>query len=52
LIGARITAARTEQLNTLYIQTTTETPAPEPVVESMQPQKADKTTPDPFERAR
>jgi uncharacterized protein YecT (DUF1311 family) len=50
LIGARITAARTKHLNAFYIQSTT-TPAPQ-TVEHYTPQKADRTTPDPFERAR
>lgn len=50
LIGARITSARTKHLNAFYIQSTT-TPAPQ-TVEHYTPQKADRTTPDPFERAR
>lgn len=50
LVGARITAARTEHLNAFYIQSTT-TPVPR-TVDHYTPQKADRTTPDPFERAR
>lgn len=50
LVAARITAARTKHLNAFYIQPTT-TPAPQSV-EHYTPQKADPTTPDPFERAR
>jgi uncharacterized protein YecT (DUF1311 family) len=52
VVGARITAARTEQLNAFYIQSTAQAPAPPRVVESMARPEADRTTPDPFERAR
>jgi uncharacterized protein YecT (DUF1311 family) len=50
LVGARITAARTGHLNAFYIRSAVSS-APsseEPVAQ----QKADPTTPDPFERAR
>jgi uncharacterized protein YecT (DUF1311 family) len=50
LVGARITAARTRHLNAFYIQSAS---IPPPLtVEHHTPQKADATTPDPFERAR
>lgn len=53
-IVAYITSVRSDHLYAFYIRPTMPAvpQAPEPVVESMQPQKADKTTPDPFERAR
>jgi uncharacterized protein YecT (DUF1311 family) len=50
-VGARITAARTDQLNAFYIQSPTPdiTQADD---KSVNDEKADRTTPDPFERGR
>jgi uncharacterized protein YecT (DUF1311 family) len=50
LVGARITAARTRHLNAFYIHSASTRPPQ--TVEQYTPQKADGTTPDPFERAR
>lgn len=50
LVGARITAARTKHLNAFYIESTIT--SEQETVEEYTAQKADRTTPDPFERAR